>query len=150
VVQRILIPDPAEFEKEIEVLQRVASANTRGIEVETGPDGARIAREVILPNVQMEHYRALYDDYFADTPRSAWPEIARQLIPIWQTLIYNMQTGITPDIKERILNWLLYVPREERLSPRTLAILQLPTYGGIHEISVIIMLRLGKTHETEA
>jgi hypothetical protein len=58
VIQKIIVPDPVEFQREIDVLLQVANQG----------DAHRLAE-----------YRAIYDDYFADAPRNTWSDIARQV-----------------------------------------------------------------------
>jgi hypothetical protein len=122
VIQKVLTPDVEDFEKEIEVMQRIA---------ETGEE----------EEVDLSEYPAIYD-YFAGAPRSAWPEVANNALPLWQTLLHAIETTVSQQTKERILNWMLCVPRHERLAPRTIAVLQLEQYGGISELSVVVLLRL--------
>jgi len=115
IIQKVLTPDAEHFAREIEVMQRVGG--------------------------DLDAYPAIYD-YFATVPRETWPDVANSVIPVWQTLLHAIQTNISQTVKERILNWMLRVPRHERLAPRTLAVLQIDRYGGISELSVVVVLRL--------
>jgi hypothetical protein len=128
VIQRVLTPDAEHFAKEIDVMQRIALGHRPGA-LPLGDDQDLCA------------YPAIYD-YFAQVPREAWPDVANKVIPLWQTILHAVQTNICQATKERILNWLLRVPRHERLAPKTIAVLQLENYGGISELSAVILLRL--------
>ena len=166
IIQKVLTPDAEHFAKEIEVMQRVAAIETfpshgRNRDVSLPPPlrgGGREYLECVGGNTSsatqperqgtplgvdgdLDAYPAIYD-YFAKAPRQSWPDIANSVIPVWQTLLHAIQSNITQTVKERILNWMLHVPRHERLAPKTLAVLQIDRYGGISELSVVVMLRL--------
>jgi hypothetical protein len=75
---------------------------------------------------------------------------AKEVLLLWQTKLAALESAVSVEAKEGLMNLLSRIPRDMRLKPIALSIMRLPEYGGIHIETVGILHELVTMYSSNA
>lgn len=137
VLEKVIYSNTIEFQKEIELLQRMEQQRSQD---------PQAVLDIVREN------RVLFPYFVSETFVTAQDVQRRvsEVIELWQTLLASLERPIQIHVKEQILNYLVKIPPAERLTPLSLSVLTDTGYGGVRKETIRILLEMIDLYHRDA